>query len=267
MLDGLVLDTPKSGIVTMEQAFAIPLPEETKTYTPVSNEDLWKLMQQKAFERGLQLGKPEMGIDCNGKRLFGSVEIVNQDHLGGEVRLMLGFRNSYDKSMSVGICFGSKVFVCSNMCFTGYASEDEEAVGQVHHRHSSNVWAGLPERLDEAMDKFEIFKSYQDSFYTRLKEHSLTDADAHHLIIESVRAGAINARDCMPLADEWAFQENGPQSEAEEENWHPEFAGRNAWSLFNAYTEKAKKHQVKNPLEANLRSIKMNGFFKQQFMS
>jgi hypothetical protein len=263
----LVLDTPKSGIVTMEQAFAIEIPEETKTYTPVSNEDLWKLMQQKAHSRGLMLGIPEMGIDCNGKRLFGSVEIVNQDHLDNEVRLMLGFRNSYDKSMSVGICFGSKVFVCSNMCFTGYTSEDEEAVGQVHHRHSSNVWDGLPERLDAAMDKFEVFKSFQDSFYTRLKEQSLTDADAHHLIIESVRAGAINARDCMPLANEWAFQENGPTCEAEEENWHPEFAPRNAWSLFNAYTEKAKKQQVKNPLEANLRSIKMNNFFKTRFMN
>ena len=266
-LEGLMLDTPKSGVISMEQSFAIEVPKETKTYTPVSNEDLWKLMQQKAVQRGLQLGTPQMGIDCNGKRLFGQVEIVNQDHLDNEVRLMLGFRNSYDKSMSVGICFGSKVFVCSNMCFTGYTSEGEEAVGQVHHRHSSNVWAGLPERLDAAMDKFEVFKSYQDSFYNRLKENELSDADAHHLIIESVRAGAINARDCMPLANEWAFQQNGPTNEVEEERWHPEFALRNAWSLFNAYTEKAKTHQQKNPLEANLRSIRMNGFFKQQFMS
>jgi hypothetical protein len=266
-MEGLILDTPKSGVITMKQAFAIPLPEETKTYIPVSNEDLWKLMQQKAFQRGLQLGTPQMGIDHNGQRLFGSVEIVNMDHLDNEVRLMLGFRNSYNKSMSVGICFGSKVFVCSNMCFTGYTSEGEEAVGQVHHRHSTNVWDGLPERLDAAFDKFDVFKSYQDSFYNRLKEHDLSDAEAHNLIIQSVRSEAITARDCMVIADEWAFQANGPQNEVEEENWHPEFAPRNAWSLFNAYTEKAKKHQIKNPLEANLRSIRMNNFFKQQFMS
>lgn len=266
-MNSLVLDTPKSGIITMEQAFAIPIPEETKTYIPVSNEDLWKLMQQKAFQRGLQLGTPQMGIDHNGQRLFGSVEIVNMDHLDNEVRLMLGFRNSYNKSMSVGICFGSKVFVCSNMCFTGYTSDDEEAAGQVHHRHSTNVWDGLPERLDAAFDKFEVFKSYQDSFYNRLKNIWMRDIQVHDFIMRSARAGAINARDCMPLADEWAFQQNGPKSEAEEERWHPEFAPRNAWSLFNAYTEKAKKHQIKNPLEANLRSIKMNGFFKQQFMN
>ena len=265
-MNGLVLDTPKSGIVTMEQAFSIGLPEETKTYIPVSNEDLWKLLQQKAFDRGLQLGTPTLGVDHNGQRLFGSVEITNQDHLDNEVRLMLGFRNSYNKSMSVGICFGSKVFVCSNMCFTGYTSENEDAVGQVHHRHSVNVWDGLEERLDNAMDKFEVFKSYQDSFYNKLKDIRLRDVQAHDFIIRSAKAGVINARDCMPLAEEWAFQAQGPQNEAEQENWHPEFAPRNAWSLFNAYTEKAKKHQQKNPLEANLRSIKMNKFFKQVFM-
>ena len=263
----LVLDTKGSGIVTMEEAFSIPVPEETKTYTPVSNEALWRMLEQTAIKRGLKLGTPQLGIAHKGQRLFGSVEITNQDHLDNQVRLMLGFRNSYNRSMSVGVCFGSKVFVCSNMVFTGYASDDEDAVGQVHHRHQTNVWDGLQTRLTEALDKFSVFKGYQDDFYNRLQEIELTDAQAHDLIINSVRAEAITAKDCFTVAEEWAFQGRGPQDEAEEDRWHKEFAPRNAWSLFNAYTEIHKGIQAKNPLDASFRSIKMNNFFHQNFMA
>jgi len=266
-MEGLMIDPKHSGIVSMKEAFAIPVPEETRTYSPVSNEELWKMLQRTASSRGLELGIPEMGLAQKGQRLFGSVEITNQDHLDNEVRLMLGFRNSYNRTMSVGVCWGSSVFVCSNMCFTGYTSEDEEAVGQVHHRHQADVFNGLQGRLDESMDKFDIFKSYQDNFYNRLKESELTDVEAHDLIIKSVRADAITAKDCMTIANEWQFQQTGPTNESEQENWHPEFAPRNAWSLFNAYTEKAKSFQKKNPLEANLRSIKMSKFFHSQFMN
>jgi len=265
-MNGLMLDTVGSGIVTMEQAFEVPIPEATNTYTPVPNKELWEMLVDIADQRGLQLGVPQIGLAWKGQRMFGSVEITNQDHLDNEVRLMLGFRNSYNKTMSVGICFGSKVFVCSNMCFTGYTGEDEDAVGQVHQRHQSKVWEGLESGINESMDQFEVFKSYQDSFYTRLKEMDLTDANAHDFIIQSARAGAINSKDCMTIADEWAFQVRGPHNQEEEERWHPEFAPRNAWSLFNAYTEKAKPFQQKNPLEANLRSIKMNKMFHQTYM-
>jgi len=263
----LVLDTVGSGVVTMKEAFSIPVPEATKTYTPVPNEDLWKLLKQTALKRGLQLGTPKLGVAHKGQRLFGSVEITNQDHLDNQVRLMLGFRNSYNRSMSVGVCFGSKVFVCSNMVFTGYASDESDAVGQVHHRHQTNVWEGLQTRLEEALDKFSIFKGYQDEFYSILQDIELTDAQAHDLIIQSVRAEAITAKDCFTVAEEWAFQGRGPQDEAEEDRWHREFCPRNAWSLFNAYTEIHKGIQAKNPLDASFRSIKMNNFFHQKFMS
>ena len=266
-MSGLMIDTPNSGIVSMEKAFAIEVPEETRTYVPVPNKALWEMLQRIAISRGLQLGVPQMGLAHKGDRLFGAVEIVNQDHLDNEVRLMLGFRNSYDKTMSVGICFGSQVFVCSNMCFTGYTSENEDALGLVHHRHQADVWSDLKGQLESAMDKFDVFKSYQDGFYNQLKSIKLRDVQAHDLIIRSVRAEAITAKDCMTIAEEWAFQGRGPQNEVEKERWHKEFAPRSAWSLFNAYTEIHKGFQKKNPVDANLRSIKMNKFFHNQFMN
>ncbi len=268
-MDGLMVHTKGSGRVTMEEAFAIPVPEKTKTYQPVSNEELWKMLERTASLKGLQLGIPQMGITTGGQRLFGAVEITNQDHVDDEVRLMLGFRNSYNKSLSVGVCFGSKVFVCDNMCFTGYASENEDAVGQIHKRHSMDVFDGLQIRLEDAMSKFDVFKSYQENAFNRMKNIRLRDVQANDMIVKSVRAGAINAKDVMTVANEWVFQGRGPQNEAEELSgkWHKEFAPRNAWSLYNCFTEVHKGFQEKNPFEANIRSIKMNNFFHQQFMT
>jgi hypothetical protein len=266
-MEGLLLDTPGSGIVTMEQAFNIPTPEATNTYSPVGNEDLWNMLSRIAAERGLELGIPQIGLANKGQRMFGSVEVLNHNQLDNEVRMMLGFRNSLDKTMSIGICFGSKVFVCSNMCFSGYASDGNDATGIVHQRHQSDVFGNLEHGLNESLNKFDIFKNYQEKLYNRLKEIRLRDAQAHDFIIKSARAGAINTTDCMKIANEWDFQITGPTNTVEEERWHPEFTPRTAWSLFNAFTEQAKAYQQKNPLKANLRSIKMNSLFHQQYMT
>ena len=257
----------KSGPVTLEEAYAVPVPEQTNTYVPVSNQALLEMLQKTAAARGLQLGEPHLGLAHGGQRMFGSMEITNQDHFDEQVRMMLGVRNSYNKTMSIGVCFGSKVFVCSNMVFTGYTSDDNDAVGQIHHRHQAEVWAELEEQLTEAMDKFEVFRSYQNDFYSQLQNIKLRDVQVHDLIVRSVRAEAITAKDCMTIADEWAFQARGAQNEAEEDRWHKEFVPRNAWSLFNAFTEVHKGFQKKNPIDANLRSIKMNRFFHSQFMN
>ena len=264
-MDGLMIHTPNSGRVTKEEAFAIPVPEQTRTYTPVPNEELWKMLQRTAEMRGLQLSEPQMGVAHKGQRLFGVADITNQDHLDEEVRLTLGFRNSYNRTLSVGVCFGSKVFVCDNMCFSGYASEEEDAVGQLHKRHHSDVFEGLQIRLKEAMDKFEIFKNYQTKFYERLKEIKLTDAEAMEFIHHSVGAEAITAKDCYTVGNHWLYQANCPEHEAE--NWHKEFMPRNAWSLFNCFTEIHKGFQEKNPFDANVRSIKMNSHFHSHFMA
>ena len=69
-MNGLMLDTPSSGIVTPEQAFSVALPGETRTYKPVPNEELWNMLNETAQSRGLQLGIPQMGLASKGQRLF-----------------------------------------------------------------------------------------------------------------------------------------------------------------------------------------------------
>ena len=64
------------------------------------------------------------------------------------------------------------------------------------------------------------------------REHELDDRGAHDLVIKSVDAEALAPSAIPRVLKEWR------------EPWHQEFVPRNAWSLFNSFTEilKAKPH-------------------------
>lgn len=47
-MNGLLMHTAGSGVVTKDTAFTVPVPEATRTYTPVSNKALWELLQETA---------------------------------------------------------------------------------------------------------------------------------------------------------------------------------------------------------------------------
>jgi hypothetical protein len=61
--------------------------------------------------------------------------------------MCLGFRNSYDKSMQVGVVGGSRVIVCSNMMFAG----DFKALAM----HNGNLVQELNTMLGKAADRLE----------------------------------------------------------------------------------------------------------------
>lgn len=264
-MNGLVIDTPNSGVCTQAQAFSIPVPAKTRTYAPVANQEFFELLMQNAATRGLKLQSPQFGLARKMQRMFGCVEVVNSDCLKNEVSMMLGFRNSYDGSLSVGICFGSKVFVCSNMCFSGYAGEDGVA-GQFTKRHVGDVFEGIQSRIDDSLNQFDIFRTYQETFYKVLQNRNVDNQRAHDLIIRAARHGAINTTDIITVADEWAWQRHAPEEKTDRE-WYPNFMNNTAFSLFNMFTQVHKGFQKKNPLDANFRSIKLTEFFHKTFMN
>jgi len=59
----------------------------------------------------------------------------------------------------------------------------------------------------------------------RYKEHDLTNEQVHDIVIRSVDVGVLPNRRVPDVLTEWR------------EPSHEEFNGRNAWSLFNSYTE------------------------------
>ena len=103
---------------TRDDLDLIPMPEKTATYQPVSHYQLANrlLTISQDIMSGFTLSGEKYGIARDGNQLFAVLQFRNTHE---DIGLALGFRNSYDKSMSVGFACGASVFCCDNMALTG----------------------------------------------------------------------------------------------------------------------------------------------------
>jgi hypothetical protein len=259
----LVLDTPESGPCTREQAFAKHLiPEATDTYAPLPNKVLVDMIYSIAADHGLVLENEQLGLDLKGQRFFGVVDIKGLDFLGGHVGLQVGFCNSGNKSMSARCCIGGKVFVCSNRAFHAYTDDYTGVAGMAVHPHYVNVERGICERIKAAFNQIEDFRAAQESFYHGLLNRRIRNNTAYATIIRAAQAGVINKTKILTIADEWNRQSKEPDGTHE---WHREFKDRNAYSLFNAFTQVEKDRLAVNPVKSNISTIDLSGFFCEEF--
>ena len=138
---------------------------------------------------------------------------------------MVGARNSHDKSLAAGLGAGARVTVCANGWFFG----DEVALSR---KHTSRLFEDLNERIEAGFSR--IFEEWErnDLRVMNYRERELDDRGAHDLVIRSVDAEALAPSAIPRVLKEWR------------EPWHEEFTPRNAWSLFNGFTEvmKGKPH-------------------------
>ena len=242
-------------------------PESTKSWVPVSHGEVINRAYDAAKIAGLEIGNESYGISKDAQKMFGVIEINNHDHLDDQVRLMMGIRNSTDKSLSAGVCFGSKVFVCDNLAFTAWTDKDGISASIITRKHTRFIERDLAIRLNEAIVRFGEVKSLQENLFSQLLDTKVDSRRASQVVIRSMDQDIIPTKDVRHVWDEWKFQAEGPQDEGQEARYHKEFAPRTAWSLFNAYTEIAKGYQDKNPIVAPTRTIALTDFFRREFVT
>ena len=215
----LLMHTSGGDYCTLDDLRNIPMPEETSTYKPVSHYDLATNLAEVSgtLLRDYKLERSQYGLARDGNQLFGVHTYRNGSDAMG---LSIGFRNSYDKSMSVGIAIGASVFVCDNLALTG-----EIAIAR---KHTSNVWQDL-----EELTITTIYRS-QHNFH-RIVEDSqvmqgqhLSDDDAYRLTGLLYGHGIVSPRQIPVVKKEWLTPS------------HDDFEDRNVWSFYNAVTEALK---------------------------
>ena len=90
----------------------IVTPDATNTHRPIPHAVLVEGILESLAYRRLDVVRDEYAVTADGMRLFGFLE-VNIEHNG--VRLALVFRNSHDKSFSLGLLAGYRTFCCDNL--------------------------------------------------------------------------------------------------------------------------------------------------------
>lgn len=99
-----------------QKVLSIPSGEYTKTFHPIAHSEVVHALDGACHNHGIRVLNREYSLNQSGTRMFG---VWNLDLGNGEIGFALGFRNAIDKSMAVGVCSGTNVFVCDNLCFSG----------------------------------------------------------------------------------------------------------------------------------------------------
>ena len=102
--------------VSEAEVIAVPEPEFTKTWHPVSHGKIINQVEQAVKEKGLSIVNRQYSLNSTGANMFGVWEL---DETQNGKAWSIGLRNSMSKMFAVGICAGLKVFVCDNLAFAG----------------------------------------------------------------------------------------------------------------------------------------------------
>lgn len=147
------------------------------------------------YEANPETMSPPQFAEGIGQRAFGGLAITSEDLAGTERQLVCGWRNSHDKSFKSAICIGSRMMVCSNLCFSS-----ERVIGR---KHTKNIERDLPAVISKII--YGLVSEWSN-METRIKAYKLvrlTRETAADLVFKLKEHGAIAPTKCANVFDLW----------------------------------------------------------------
>lgn len=130
-------------LISENDLFAVALPEATSSYKPVSHKDFTDALKEELYRKNLNISNSRYTANGDGTQMFGVYELETPGG-NGETLMNIGFRNSYDKSLAVGLVAGGTVIVCSNLMFKGDI--------KVVRKHTTGVYTDMKAIITQAID-------------------------------------------------------------------------------------------------------------------
>lgn len=223
--------------VTRTHVEAVPVPQATRSYRPVSYGDAISYMEETAHRQlGLDKVREQYGLNKAGDQMFALMTFkTDRDDSG----LSIGMRQSYNKSLALGVAVGAQVFVCDNLCFSGSAFK-------VVRKNTVNVWADframLGAQIAGALGHYEAVQADNDT----MRAIPCSERRGYAMLGVALGEGVLTATQASVAFGDWR------------EARHEEFSDRNLWGLYNAVTEGLKKGAPATRLD---RQAKAHDFF------
>lgn len=201
----------------------VPVPARTSTWVPIPHHHLLAGVEEALGRNHLAVVSEAHGLTRDGARYFGLLQLAGgHGRESADFGLVVGIRNSHDKSFPAGLVVGASVFVCDNLSFCGEV--------KLARKHTAHVRRDLPQLVGRAMGLLNDHRGKQDVRFATYKAAELTDAQAHDLVVRAVDARVCPISTVPSVLSQWRRP------------YHPEFAagGKTGWRLFNAFTEALK---------------------------
>ena len=198
--------------VDYEALRAVPVPPPTDTHVPVPHHEIVELMRFTLGFHQHEIAEEHHAVTPGGARYFG-VLCLRSPY--GEYTDMLGLRNSHDKSLPIGIAFGSRVFVCDNLAFS--------ADHVIKRKHTVRAKRELPGLLADIIQPLKAQRIAQNQKLLTYQASPVSDAGADRAIMQMYRQDIIGVQRIADVLEQW---------ERPAHDW----GDKTAWRLFNAAT-------------------------------
>jgi len=177
----------------------LPQVEKTNTFYPLPHIGFYMNASLALVELGIGIVSSSFGLSPKRDRMFMWLET---DAIVEGMPLCIGGRNSYDKSMSAGLCVGTKIMVCSNKVLASY-----ENGGVVSKKHTSVENIGelskeFTELVKTQIDNHTSKTTFFDSLY-KAKNRHLDYLDAKATLTDLVLTNSIVPTDIKPIWTEY----------------------------------------------------------------
>ena len=208
---------------SLEQLLTIPEPEKTDSYTPLNHYDFAVNVRTVANDllREYRFAGDQYALNSNGHKMFGVLTFDGKGDIDNDgLRLSIGIRNSYDKSMSAGLALGATVIVCDNLMFRGDIT--------ILRKHTGDMHEFLMDQLVTNIYKSQHQYTHLIHDAEQMKEINLGRRGAFEYL------GVLTGENILsPTQSTKAFQELHQPS-------YEEFSEPSLWSAYNSATEALK---------------------------
>lgn len=205
----------------------VPPPPPTDSYQPVHYQTLAGMVEKRAED---VLGHKYEMIDSqymlarDDQHFFGLITMKNSST---DMNLAIGYRNSYNKQLSVSLACGSQVVVCSNLMITGDVF--------VMRKNTKNALPDLKALITDAVlsadFSFDVAKDIKD----KSERIPLDDNKAYKLLGLCFGHNILGTRQMKRALEEYRkpSYDHGLES---------------GWTMYNAITEALKSSQLSNKI-------------------
>ena len=209
-------------------------PAGTDTWFPIAHSTVIDAVTNTLDEAGYTITREWLSVNKQGLEFFGVLDLESQ--INTEVSLSVGVRNSNNKRFPIGMCCGTRCFVCDNLAFSS-----EVVISKRHTRFGEDRYR---EGIAQAVTSLSTFKTQEAERITCLRDRELSEDEANSRILQGYEKKVIPSRLLSAVISEW----RSPS--------HDAFVQRNGWSLYNAFTEVIKPRFEKYPAKAALETMR-----------
>jgi hypothetical protein len=179
--------------VPRDQLDRVEPPPPTDTWFPVKHATVIDTVGAALEDAGFSVKAQKFALSRGDHRLFCTMDLASP--LSDGVAVAVGVRNSTDKSLPLGFCAGSRVFVCDNLAFRSEL--------MVRRKHSRFGQERFREAICQAVGQLQAFKANEERRIFRLRHALVSDELAESYMLRGYERGVVSHRLLPLVIREW----------------------------------------------------------------